>query len=61
MTTTQLIADFYLKLLALPYNKFRHENQILYATVRETLASQLGEDSETIQNIFERMAAEDGR
>lgn len=56
----QLLADFYLALLNIPATTiFRIENQELYGTVREALAKELGEDQETIQNIFERMAAED--
>ena len=61
MTRTQLIADFYLKLLALPHDKFRATHQHLYATVRATLANQLGESEETVQNIFERMVQEDSK
>lgn len=58
----QLLADFYLALLAIPLgSKFRILNDRLYAEVRDTLAAELGEDIETIQNIFERMAQEDKR
>lgn len=56
----QLLADFYLKLLSIPAdNIFRCLNQRLYAEVRDTLAAQLQEESEIVQKIFERMAAED--
>ena len=55
-----LLMDFYLALLALPANdSFRSLNTSLYAEVRNTLAAQLGESAETVQNIFERMVAED--
>lgn len=55
----QLLADFYLDLLALPHDRFRATNQQLYAIVRDALANELDCDSQTIQDIFERMAAED--
>lgn len=56
----QLLADFYLELLAIPVNnRFRILSQPLYATVLTTLAAELGEDAETVQRIFERMAQED--
>lgn len=58
----QLLMNFYLELLKLPYaSRFRIENQSLYAMVVLSLARELGEATETVQNIFERMAAEDGR
>ena len=58
----QLLADFYLALLSISAtDKFRIENQELYATVRESLAGLLFEDVETVQRIFERMAAEDAK
>lgn len=56
----QLLADFYLKLLAIPAtNIFRIRNQALYASTLDALSYLLMEDRETIQRIFERMAAED--
>lgn len=56
----QLLADFYLELLSIPMNDpFRSRHQELYGTLREVLAQELDCDSETVQNIFERMAAED--
>jgi len=62
MNHKQLLADFYLKLLSIPKeNKFRIYNQSLYSKVRDTLAEQLGEDPEFIQNIFEKMADEDAK
>ena len=61
MTTTQLIADFYLKLLALPHDAFRTRNQKLYANVLYALATELGEDVQTVHTIFERMVMEDGQ
>lgn len=57
----QLLADFYLDLLALPHDVWRDKNQYLYAAVRASLARNLCVDEETVQNIFERMAAEDGK
>lgn len=58
----QLLADFYLALLAIPINdKFRIYNQRLYGNVRETLAWALEEEEEVVQRIFERMSAEDAR
>ena len=55
----QLLADFYLNLLALPHDEWRARNRHLYAEVREALACELESDNETVQRIFERMAAED--
>lgn len=57
----QLLADFYLELLAIPQNKFRAQHQALYGHVRSALADELECDEQTIQNIFERMASEDGK
>lgn len=58
----QMLADFYLELLAIPFeNKFRILNQSLYAEVLATLSAELGEDKETVQRVFERMAAEDAK
>ena len=55
----QLLSDFYLNLLCIPYNEFRHRHQSLYAHVRDALAVELDSDAETVQRIFERMARED--
>lgn len=55
----QLLADFYLNLLALPYDGWRVRHTHLYAEVRDALADELESDSETVQSIFERMVAED--
>lgn len=56
----QTLADFYLKLLAIPPDHiFRVRNQSLYGSVRDALAYQLMEDAEVVQNIFEKMAMED--
>jgi len=56
----QLLADFYLALLAIPlHSKFRIDNQHLYAGLRHSLAKELNEDEGTVQRIFERMATED--
>lgn len=57
----QLLADFYLALLAIPQNEFRISNQNLYTAVRSALAYELDSDDETIQRIFEQMAAEDAK
>lgn len=58
----QLLMDFYLALLAIPFNdKFRLNNQCLYNEVLYTLAAEVDSTPEVIQNIFERMAQEDGR
>lgn len=55
-----LLMDFYLKLLAIPYdNIFRIKHQALYSEVLYTLAKQLDTDQQTVQDIFERMAQED--
>lgn len=55
----QLLADFYLNLLALPNDIWRAKHQGLYALIANQLAIELESDPETVQNIFERMASED--
>lgn len=56
----QLLADFYLALLAIPFqDRFRLLNQNLYASVLFSLARELGEDREAVQRIFEKMVLED--
>ena len=56
----QLLADFYLNLLAIPVNDiFRLTHQALYAQVLSALAIELEADVEIVQSIFERMASED--
>lgn len=56
----QLLMDFYLALLNVPHHaKFRTDHMHLYAGLRHSLAKELGETEETVQRIFERMAAED--
>lgn len=56
----QLLMDFYLNILSIPpLDRFRALNQDLYAMIRDKLAIELDCDSETVQNIFERMAKED--
>ncbi len=57
----QLLADFYLDLLAIPMCSFRIQRQKLYAEVRSALADELEIDDQTVQDIFERMAAEDSK
>lgn len=61
MNTKQLLADFYLKLLMLPQERFRSSNQALYATVRDALAIELETNPANVQLIFERMAEEDAK
>jgi hypothetical protein len=57
-----LLADFYLGLLAIPATDiFRLTHQSLYVEVRQALAIELYSDNQTVQDIFERMAAEDGK
>lgn len=59
-TRKQLLADFYLDLLAIPaHDAFRTTHMHLYAGLRHSLAKELGSDEETVQNIFESMASED--
>lgn len=54
----QLLADFYLELLAQePAFKLNHSD--LIAQVCLSIAYELEEKSEVIERIFERMAAED--
>jgi len=55
----QLLADFYLDLLALPHDAWRAKHQGLYTLMVNQLAIELESDPETVQNIFERMARED--
>lgn len=56
----RLLFDFYLSLLAIPVDSpFRLKKQELYSEVLYAIASELDADQETVQNIFERMAAED--
>lgn len=58
----RLLMDFYLNLLAFRHNHpLRLDNGNLYAIVRDTLAAELGETPETIQNIFEAMSEEDAK
>jgi hypothetical protein len=60
MNYKQLLADFYLSLLTIPaHSSFRLDNQLLYATTRDALATELFETPEAVQRIFERMAQED--
>lgn len=57
----QLLADFYLDLLAINDNAFKSKHYKLYIDVRTALADELDAPSEVIGRIFERMAAEDGK
>lgn len=53
----QLLADFYLNLLALPDDSFQMDK--LRHIILDALACELDCEPEIIQNIFERMARED--
>lgn len=56
----QLLADFYLSLLAIPaVDPFQLLNQRLYDEVLTALAKQLNEDKSSVKRIFEKMALED--
>lgn len=60
MSRKQRLMDFYLFLLSIPpTDMFRGLNQSLYASVRDTLAKEVGCTPEEIQSIFERMVQED--
>lgn len=56
----QLLADFYLDLLAIPaVDPFQLLNQRLYDEVLTALAKQLNEDKSAVKRIFEKMTLED--
>ncbi len=56
----QLLADFYLELLAIPlHDPFRTKHMHLYAGIRHSIAKELESDSDTVERIFTRMAVED--
>jgi hypothetical protein len=55
----RLLFDFYLSLLAIKDNQWRMANNALYSETLRALAKMVETDIETIQNICERMAAED--
>lgn len=57
----QLLADFYLELLSVDDQTFRIVHARLYASIKNSLAYELDSEEDIIQNIFERMAAEDGK
>lgn len=57
----QLLADFYLELLAIQDDAFRSRNFKLYIAIKAALVSELESDPDTIGHIFERMAAEDSK
>lgn len=57
----QLLADFYLDLLAIKDDTFRSKNYKLYVAANQALANELDASPEIIGQIFERMAAEDKR
>jgi len=54
----QLLADFYLELLEQPAD-FSRKHFILFGEVKRSLALELESDSDTVERIFTRMAAED--
>lgn len=56
--TDALLEIVYLALLRHPHDKWRAENQALYAAVRDSIASREGVDSQTVQDRFEREATE---
>ena len=56
----QLLADFYLDLLAMPV-EFHDKHCQLYNSVLTSLRIELGEDANTVQRIFERMVEEDAK
>ncbi len=51
------LAAYYYELLLSTDDVFRAKYQSLYAAVRDALALELGEDAETIQNVFEKLAS----
>ena len=57
----QLLADFYLALLAIQDNAFRSRNYKLYIATQQALANELDSDIDTVSRIFERMAVEDSK
>ena len=57
----QLLADFYLNLLAIPVHTPTNNFYNLRCEVLIVLARELDSDPEIVANIFERMAAEDLR
>jgi len=56
----QLLADFYLDLLASP-DDFHRKHWALYQEVLRALARELESDTGSVHDIFERMAAEDNK
>ncbi len=54
----QLLADFYLELLEQPAD-FHRKYFVLFGEVKRALAMELESDSDTVERIFTRMAAED--
>ncbi len=55
----QLLADFYLELLAIPVNTPTNNFANLRDAVLVALCNELDSDIITVQRIFERMAQED--
>ena len=53
-----LLADVYSALIRHPHDKWRVENQALYAAVRDSIASSIGIDSQIVQDIFEQEVAQ---
>ena len=54
----QLLADFYLELLAQP-DTFHRMHFTMYQEVLRALSRELESDTGSVHDIFERMAAED--
>lgn len=55
----QMLADFYLELLAIKDETFRSRNYKLYIATRDALSNELDAPVEVVGRIFERMANED--
>jgi len=55
----QLLADFYLDLLAIHSDDFKFAHSRLYTETLNSLAYELQEEIDIVKNIFERMASED--
>ena len=54
-----LLKTVYSALIRHPHDKWRAENQTLYAAVRDMIASQVGIDSQSVQDWFEQEAVQD--
>lgn len=56
--TDNLLEAVYMALLRHPHDKWRAENQALYAALRDSIASREGADSQSVQDWFEQEATE---